>query len=54
MLGGGSSGAVAHAAALYWQHFTFVQSLIVGVAIGILVHTTISTVERLRDLYRRD
>ena len=48
------SGAAAFAAALYWQRFTFGQSLVVGVAVGILVQTTLSTVERLRSLYRRD
>jgi asparagine N-glycosylation enzyme membrane subunit Stt3 len=48
------SGVAAFAAALFWRHFSLGQSVAVGVAVGILVHTSLTTASRLRSLYRGD
>jgi asparagine N-glycosylation enzyme membrane subunit Stt3 len=46
------SGVAAFAAALFWRHFSLGQSVVVGVAVGLLVGTSLATAERLRTLYR--
>lgn len=51
------SAAVGLAAVLlfvFWQRFPLRFSAILGIAFAALAFTTWGTVERLRDLYRRD
>lgn len=48
----GLAGVAAFAAALCWRHFSLGQSVVVGVAVGMLVATALTTAARLRSLYR--
>lgn len=48
-----AAGAAALAVFLFWRHLRPEHSVVLAVAIGALLYTTLRTVERLGSLYRR-
>jgi hypothetical protein len=47
------AGVLAVVLTHYWRHFPVRLALISGVAIGVLVYSTLQATARLSDLYRR-
>jgi hypothetical protein len=47
------AAAAALAAFLFWRHLRPEHAVVLAIAIGALLYTTLRTVERLGSLYRR-